>query len=443
MKKNLIAVLLIVLGALLIWGTVDAEPTVVKALIILWVAAVLWLSEAIHVTATAMLVPVLAVGFQLMSVNESLGNFAHPIIYVFLGGYGLAAAMRAQQLDQYIAHGILGFTQGYLHRAVILLCLAASCLSMWISNMATAALMLPLILGLVQQKEALSSKTTMFCLLGIAYSANIGGIATLVGSAPNGITAGALNMSFIDWLQIGGLAYLILWPIMMWILWRLLKPDFGRTQVNLADFHFEWNRPRLLMVAIFLFTVVGWVFSKPLAAFFNVSGKFEALVALITLVLLMFSRVVSWKQVQTHTDWGVLLLFGGGLTLGAVLKTSGASVFLGTLLSQLVAEQSTLVILIVLVSFVVFLTELTSNTATTALLVPIFIALPSEFISSQQAALAVGITASCAFMLPVATPPNALVHGTGLIRSDTMIRVGLVLNIVSIVIISALLMIMY
>ncbi|WP_317930745.1 DASS family sodium-coupled anion symporter [Halioxenophilus sp. WMMB6] len=443
MRKLLIVLGLLAAGVAGIEGLLVAEPAVKGALIILWVAAVLWLTEAIHVTATALIIPVLAAALHLMDVTEALQSFAHPIIYIFLGGYGLAAAMNAQKLDLYLAHGILSFTGGRLNWAVILLCLATSLLSMWISNMATAALMLPLVLGLLGQKHALSHKTKMFCLLGIAYSANLGGIATLVGSAPNGITAAALGMSFGQWLQVGGTVYLLLWPLMMVVLWWLLKPDFGSGKVNLADFDFAWSRPRLLMVSIFLFTVVGWVFSKPLGKWLGIDAKFDTWVALTTLVLLMLSQVVTWKQIQKHTDWGILLLFGGGLALGALLKSTGASVFLGTALSQIVAGQATVVVILVLVTFVVFLTELTSNTATTALLVPIFITLPEAYISHQQAALAVGITASCAFMLPVATPPNALVHGTGLITGGTMLRAGLVLNIVCVAVITAVLAIFY
>jgi len=442
MQKLLLSLFFLVGGVFGIATLLQAETPIVYALIILWVAAVLWLSEIIHVTATALLIPVLAAVFHLITVEDALASFAHPIIYIFLGGYGLAAAMHVQKLDLYLAHGILSFTRGKLQWAVILLCFAASLLSMWISNMATAALMLPLILGLIEQKQGLSANSRMVCLLGIAYSANIGGIATLVGSAPNGIAAGALGMSFVEWLRIGGLCYLFLWPLMMFILWQLLKPDFGGTVVNLKEFEFSWNTPRKLMVAIFLFTVVGWIFSDPLGNWLQID-RFDTWVALTTLVLLVLSQVVHWQQIQKHTDWGVLLLFGGGLALGSVLKTSGASVFLGVWLSHLVAGQSTLIVIVLLVAFVVFLTELTSNTATTALLVPIFITLPTEFISHTQAALAVGITASCAFMLPVATPPNALVHGTGLITGSTMVRVGFALNIMCIVVISALLFFLY
>lgn len=436
MLKPFIVIGVLIVGAMVINFQVQAEPEIASALTILWIAAVLWLSEAIHVTATALLVPVMAALLGLASVQESLSSFAHPIIYIFLGGYGLAAAMHVQQLDLYLAHRILAFTRGQLERAVILLCFAASLLSMWISNMATTALMLPLIIGLLEQKSDLTPASRAACLLGVAYSANVGGIATLVGSPPNGITASALNLGFSDWMRIGGSAYLLLWPLMMLALWRLLRPDFGDTAVKLQNFSFQRTKSRQFMVAIFLFTVFGWVFSKPLSGWLGIAN-FDTWVALTTLVLLMVSQVATWKQIQTHTDWGVLLLFGGGLALGGILKSSGASLYLGTLLNEFVSGQATLVVILVLVCFVVFLTELTSNTATTALLVPIFITLPEGLVSNQQAALAVGITASCAFMLPVATPPNALVHGTGLIVGNTMIRVGLVLNLMCILVITS------
>jgi len=443
MNKTVTVFGLLIVGILAISFGVDTEPQIIKALCLLWVIAVLWLSETLHITVTALLVPVLAVLLGLLNVADALNQFADPIIFLFLGGFALAAAMHAQELDKYLAHQILRLTAGRLTYAIVLLCFATLVLSMWISNTATVAVMLPLVLGMLSQREDLNYGSVAFALLGIAYSANVGGIGTLVGSPPNAIVAAELGLSFSDWLVIGMPVSFLLWPLMLFLLCRMLKPDYAGQAVELKDFHFHWTTERKLLISIFLITVCGWLFSKPLGQLLGITSKMDSWVAITAIVMLAASRVVSWKSIENSTDWGVLLLFGGGLTLSAILKVTGTSEYMGSLMSFVVGDFSTPFVILILVAFVIFLTELTSNTATTALLVPIFVALPSTLISTEQAALAVGLSASCAFMLPVATPPNALVHGTGRLEQKTMMRVGVFFNLLCTLFITSVLAFLY
>lgn len=419
---------MLALGLLGIHTGVEAEPQVVKALSLLWIIAYLWVTETFHITVTALLIPVLAVVFGLLDMQAALANFAHPIIFLFLGGFALAAAMHFQGVDRWLAQSVLRLTGGRLDRGVLLLAVATALLSMWISNTAVTAMMLPLVLGLLSQQEDLPFKTQTFSLLVIAYSASIGGIGTLVGSPPNAIVAAELELTFLEWLYVGLPMAILLWPLMLTVLYLVLRPEFSRNCITFDSESFEWTPQRRMLLAIFSLTVSGWLLGQPLSAWLGI-GNTDTWVAVSALLLLTMTGVVGWKDIEKSTDWGVLLLFGGGLTLSAVLGSTGASQFLGHGLARMIEGWSVVLVILALVIFVQFFGELTSNTAATALMVPIFITLPPEVVSPTQVVLAVGVCASCAFMLPVSTPPNALVHGTGKVPQRTMIRVGVVLNL--------------
>ena len=431
MKKLAVAGLLVA-GLIGLNTGVDADREMINALSLLWVIAVLWLTETFHITNTAFLVPILAVATGLLDMPDAMKNFAHPIIFLFLGGFALAIAMHVQGLDKWLADEILRVTGGRLDRAVVLLGLTAVLLSMWISNTAVTAVMLPLILGLLSDKEELPFKTRAYCLLVIAYSANIGGIGTVIGSPPNALVAAELEMTFVEWLVIGVPVVVVLWPLMMVVLRFACRPDFQDKRVALDPGNFTWTGERKVLIAIFALTVSGWLLGQPLSKLLGIESNFDSWVAITALILICATRVATWKQIEDHAEWGVLLLFGGGLTLSEVLQATGASAFLGLGLAGMVETWHMVLILAAVVTFVVFLTEVTSNTATTALLVPVFVALPAGILEPAVAAIAVGISASCAFMLPVATPPNALVHGTGRIPQQTMMRAGIFINLVCI-----------
>ncbi len=439
MNKNLAVAAVIVGGLVGIPALVEAATAIESALMLLWVVAVLWLTETFHITVTALLIPVLAVALGLLDMTAALENFAHPVIFLFLGGFALAAAMHVQGLDKWLAAGVLRLTRGRLCAGVVLLAAATGLLSMWISNTAITAVMLPLILGLLGQRDDLEPRTQAFSVLAIAYSANIGGIGTIIGSPPNAIVAAQLGLSFTDWLAVGLPVALALWPVMIFLLFAILRPDFRDNRVDVEHQAFDWTPHRTILIGIFLLAAAGWLFGEPLARLLGIQGSMDTWVALVVILLLAVARVATWKQIEHSADWGVLLLFGGGLTLSAVLQASGASTFLGAGLAELIGGWPGLLVLLVLVAFVVFLTEVTSNTATTALLVPVFAALPLGFMAPGAAAMAIGISASCAFMLPVATPPNALVHGTGRVTQNTMIKTGLRLNLVAVILLTVIL----
>ncbi|MEJ2766042.1 DASS family sodium-coupled anion symporter [Photobacterium sp. MCCC 1A19761] len=413
------------------------EKDVVIGLSILAFVAVLWLTEAVHVSITAILVPLLAIGFGIFKTPQALSNFANPIIFLFLGGFALAAAMHKQELDKAIADKVLLLAKGRMSVAVFMLFGVTAGLSMWISNTATTALMLPLVLGVLNKVNAKSERNTyVFVLLGIAYCASIGGIATVVGSPPNAIAAAEVGLSFTEWMAFGLPTTIVLLPLTVTLLYFLLKPNLKHT-FELDHKPVQWDNGKLITLAIFALTVFLWIFSKPVNAMLGGFSKFDTLVALTAIVLLGASRVVQWKDIEKSTDWGVLLLFGGGICLSNVLKATGTSVFLAEGLSTFLDQAGMFFTILVVAAFVVFLTEFASNTASAALLVPVFATVAEALgVSPVILSTLIAVSASCAFMLPVATPPNAIVFGSGHIKQSEMMKAGIYLNLVCIAVLS-------
>ncbi|NIY84103.1 SLC13 family permease [Vibrio hepatarius] len=421
----------------LMYFTLPFEPQVVLGLSMLVFVAILWLTEALHVTVTAILVPIMAVLFGVFNTQTALNNFANSIIFLFLGGFALAAAMHRQGLDKVIADKVLIFAKGKMSVAVFMLFGVTAGLSMWISNTATTAMMLPLVLGVLSKVNSESGhKTYVFVLLGIAYSASIGGIATVVGSPPNAIAAAEVGLSFTEWMSFGLPTALIMMPLMIAILYFVLKPDLnGQFELNAEPV--DWDKGKVVTLAIFAATVICWIFSKPINAMLGGYAKFDTIVALCAIVAVSFARVVHWKDIEKTADWGVLLLFGGGICLSNVLKATGTSVFLANELSDMISHLGFFFIVAVIAIFVVFLTEFASNTASAALLIPVFATVAEAFgMSPVVLSVLIAVSASCAFMLPVATPPNAIVFGSGHVKQSEMMRVGIILNIVCIIALS-------
>jgi sodium-dependent dicarboxylate transporter 2/3/5 len=416
-------------------------------LFIFLVAATLWISEAIHLTATALLIPLLAILLGVFPVKVALTNFSHPIIFIFIGGFSLAAALQHVSLDQKMAQQILQWSKGQATRAVGLLFLLTALLSMWVSNTAVAALMLPLALGMIHRLEIEDHNTSLFILLGIAYSASIGGMGTLVGSPPNAIVAANLHISFSEWLALGLPIVIVLLPTLLGVLYFSLKPKLPK-QFSTEEFshagsptqttpHSKESWPVLF---IFFTTVLLWLFGKPIGQLLGINSYFDSAVAIFAVFALVASRQVPWKVIQDKTDWGVLILFGGGLTLSAILKQTGSSAFIAEAMASYLQTVPFIILLLAVVTFVIFLTELTSNTATAALLVPLFISLADTLnVSPNMLALAIGFAASCAFMLPVATPPNAVIFGSGLVPQKDMMKAGITLNVMGAVLLPLLL----
>lgn len=402
-----------------------ALGAVAAGLALLAAIAWLWVSEALHVSVTALLVPVLAAVSGILPFDEALRQFADPVIFLFLGGFALAAGLHRQGLDRRMAGWVVARAGRHLGRCARSLFWLTALLSMWVSNTATAAMMLPLALGLLAPLPPDQHRRTYsYVLLGIAFSANIGGIGTLVGSPPNAIAAANVGLDFLGWLIWGIPLVLILMPLMELGLRLTLKPALEMELAVPDAATMPWTRGQSLMLGVFAVTVALWTVGAPLGGLLNLGRGFDAAVALFAVFLLHGLRLVSWKDVEKGADWGVLMLFGGGLTLSRGLTDSGAAAWLSAQLGGATALLPALACLALMVLFAMLITEVTSNTASAALLVPLFIELVPH-IDSVAVAVLVAAGASCAFLLPVATPPNAIVFGCGHVPQRVMIRGGL------------------
>ncbi|MBT2960739.1 DASS family sodium-coupled anion symporter, partial [Vibrio anguillarum] len=378
-NRNSLIILADIVLFFILYNALPVDSNVALGISMLAFIAVLWLTEALHVTVTAILVPIMAIVFGVFNTQTALNNFANSIIFLFLGGFALAAAMHRQGLDKVIADKVLIMARGKMSVAVFMLFGVTAALSMWISNTATAAMMLPLVLGVLSKVDKDRGHSTyVFVLLGIAYSASIGGIATIVGSPPNAIAAAEVGLSFTDWMKFGAPTAAIMLPIAITILYFALKPDLnGEFELNYEPV--TWDKGKVVTLGIFALTVFCWIFSKPVNAMLGGFASFDTLVALGAIVLVNFARVVHWKDVEKTADWGVLLLFGGGICLSNVLKQTGTSVFLANELSALISHLGLFFIVFVIAVFVVFLTEFASNTASAALLIPVFASVAEAF----------------------------------------------------------------
>lgn len=449
-----------VAGLLLIWGIIFFLPlpensslmegldagTVRLGLGLFACIAFLWMTEALPLSITALLVPILAAVLELGDLKSSLASFANPLIFVFFGGFALASALSAQGLDRWLAGTLARFGRGKFLAMSVWLFIGTALLSMWMSNTATAAMMLPLALGMLSRFRSESSKpgNAHFLLLGLAYSASIGGLGTIVGSPPNGIAAKQLGLSFSEWLMFGIPAVAVLLPAMIALLWWMLKPEnLIIHQADAREETFEFTRSRWVTLGVFGGAALAWIFGLQLKDLLGID-EMDAWVAILAACALVGLKSVDWKQIQAGTDWGVLFLFGGGLALSAIMSSSGASMFMARCIGDLMGGWPLWAVIAAVVGFVIFLTELSSNTATAALLVPIFHTMAEAFdLPASQLVLPLALAASCAFMLPVGTPPNAIVFGSGQVPQRCMMKAGFRLNLVFIVLITLLSLLLF
>ena len=414
-----------------------------RGLALLIFIGILWLTEAFNITVTSLMVPVVAIGLGLINTQKALAPFSTPIIYMFFGGFVVAAVLQIQNLDKIIANYIIRLAKGNLKLSITYLFTATTFLSMWINNTAVAAMMLPLTMGMLKGINAEKNhRLYAFVLLGMAFSASIGGIGTLVGSAPNAILASQIQVTFTEWLGYGFPVMVLLVPSMIFSLWVILRPDFS-VDFNPSLEKVSFNRKNIITLMIFIGMAIMLLFSSLLnpwiSAFLELPKKienFDTVIALCVVIFICISGVATWKEIQERVEWGVLVLFGGGLTLSIVMKDSGASKIMADSIVQFVQTKPLWVLCFVITAFIIFLTEFTSNTASAALIMPIVISV-AQSMNLPPIALAAIIAcgASCAFMLPIATPPNAIVFATGNVKQLDMAKVGLILNLFCIAII--------
>jgi len=441
LKRSHIVVIVVasLLAILVYWLTLQRGAPIAGALAVTVFAAVLWITEALPLPVTALLIPVGMSAVGVFKAGDAFISFGNPVLFLVLGGYALAVAVEQNGVGSWLAQRILGLAGNRTIGLLTAFMLTSAVLSMLISNTATTALLLPVALGILSRHHA-DTNLSRVLLLGVAYGASIGGVATLTGSPPNAIAAGLLDISFLQWLKFGLPVSLSMMVVAIPILWWTYRPKQKQIIVNLGEeVALTGNGNRTL--AVLGITLFLWLFGPSLGKWLAIPSALfsSAAVACFALAMLVSSRCVKWKALEQGIHWGVLILLAGGLTLGRGLTESGAADWLAGLLASGTGDLSLFTLLLILVTIGVFATELISNTAVTAKLAPILMGVALQFgLEAESLVVPVAIATSMAFMLPVATPPNALVQDSGYITQRDMMRAGLRLNFAAIVVITLL-----
>ncbi len=431
-----------------------------------WIA-IWWMTEAIPIPATSLLPIILFPLTNSLDVGATTSAYGSGTIFLFMGGFMIALTMEKWNLHRRIALSIISVVGTNSNLIILGFMVSTGFLSMWISNTATAMMMVPIGLAIIYQvAEALKDRpeidtsTENFkfgkaLMLGIAYSASLGGISTLIGTPPNTLLAGAINttygieLSFARWMLFG---VPISWTFIL-IAWVYLvkfaypsgfkelpggKEVIGNEKKALGKASYEER----IVFLVFVFAALAWITRSFLLQKFipNLDDTMIAIIASLILFTIPSKnrpgdRLLDWNT-ALKLPWGILLLFGGGLAIAAGFVESGLSAWMG---EQLIGLQGVhlLMVLIIVGTLVIFLTEVTSNTATASMIFPIMAALAVALdIHPYSVMIVAAVSASCAFMLPVATPPNAVVFGSGYLRIPDMAKSGFFLNVIGVFLVS-------
>jgi len=445
------------------WQEVMPEPAWRAAAVGIWMA-VWWATEAIPVPATALIPLVIFDPLGVASIRDAASPYAHPTVFLFMGGFIMAIAIERWDLHRRIALAVVDHAGTDGKRLVGGFMLVCAVLSMWMTNTSTTMMLLPIVISVaavirdnvpdITDKARNDFQIAM--LLGLAYSASIGGLATLIGTPPNAFLMGfmaenyGIEISFARWMLVGIPVSFVMLPAAWLVLTRYLFPCVipasPAVRNHLHELREELGQMSVAerrVATVFLGLVLAWMFRQPVTNAFGLTGISDTGIVMTAALLLFLlpsgdpdhPRLMTWEDLA-RLPWGVLILFGGGLSLAGAVSDSGLALWLGEQLAPLNA-WGTAVLVVASVALVIFLTELTSNVATTATLLPVMGAIAvAAGVPPIVLTVPVTIAASCAFMLPVATPPNAIVFSTGAISIPQMVRAGVLLNVIGIVIVS-------
>ncbi len=419
---------------------------VVVTATIAFLCAAWWMTEAIPVPVTGLIPLALFPLSGVLTANQVALAYGSNLILLYMGGFILSTAMERSGAHRRIALNMVNTFRGGERSVVFGFMLAAASLSMWISNTATGLMLLPIAMAVLESTQ--SKKTKVALLLGVAYACNIGGMGTPIGTPSNLIfmkvytdTTGE-TITFIDWMAWGMPALVIFLPLMF--LWLTRGLD-NRNKLEVPS-PGEWRPEEKRTLTVFGLTALAWVTrQEPFGGWsqlINVPQANDASVAMVAVILLFLipngkgEKLLDWET-AVKIPWGILILFAGGICIATGFVESGISTMIGDMLASLTGMNLYLLMLMICL-IVTFLTEMTSNTATSALLMPILAAAAiGAAIDPKLLMVPAVLTASCAFMLPVATGPNAVVYATGQVSIKQMIHEGLWLNLLGTILIAS------
>ena len=433
----------------------QADAVIAVAIwMVLW-----WVTEAVSISVTALLPLLLFPILKVMPIGDVGANYGSPIVFLFFGGFVMALALEKVNLHKRIALNIIRLTGTSANRVVLGFMIATAVLSMWISNTASTVVMLPIAMSvinlLINDADGFTETDRNFALsvmLGIAFAANAGGIATVIGTPPNSVLIGLLEneyqieISFLKWMVIGFPFALVMIASCYWVLVKVFFPTKNlkfKASKNIIHTELQKLGPtsgkEKMVLVIFGVTVFLWIFRSLINAIFPSLGLSDTLISIFAAIALFTlpynlkegDFILVWPD-TTKLAWGILILFGGGLSLANGMSVSGIVDLVADAIAQ--GNLSVLLTASLLIVLMLFMTELMSNVALVAVLAPVVagiaigLGLPITYLL-----IPITIASSCAFMLPMATPPNAIVFASGYIKVHEMARAGLVLNVIAVV----------
>jgi sodium-dependent dicarboxylate transporter 2/3/5 len=440
--KRIIALAGVSLGSIVAFLSTSESLSLSErsVLLVLILAAGLWTTEAIPLVATSILIPLLQSLLGVQSFQAALAPFFDQVVMLLLGGFLLATAVEKNDLDEYFAYQIVSRVKADTRVLVLVLMATTAFLSMWISNTAATALMLTVALKMTEGITKEDGNFPKIVVLGIAYSATAGGLATLVGTTTCAMAAGSLKrmigyeITFLGWMFYG-LPITVLMVLAIWLVLFTLFPTGVRSVPIPELVRRKLSRKQKMTLVIFASSILLWLTERlpePVAVAIGWPGHgmSSSVVAAIVAVFLLFTGLIDERDIS-RVNWGVLLLIGGGLSLGSAIEVSGLMVVIGDGLLALTGGGSGLATIILVSSFGLGISMIASNTASAGIFLPIAIGIGvSTGVSPVILAVVVGIATSLDFMLPVGTPPNAIAYSTGKVTMGDLIRAGALLDLV-------------
>ncbi len=428
--NKLIIITLISILSYFIPLPISQQASIVFSILIL--AALLWITETIPLFLTSLVITILIAIFGIFTFKETVIRFADPVLVLIFGGFLIARAMQDVSLDKRIAKQILNKIKNNKYALLALMFLTAF-LSMWISNTASTVIMIPIALGIMHKFKGKMSNFSKAIVLGIAYSANIGGIGTIIGTPPNAITVSNLlqisniHVTFLEWIKSAVPVVLLIIPL-AWLLLLKLFP-FPSLKIDKPINIGRLTKEQKLFSIVFLLTVLLWLTT-------SLHGLSSSLIALMSATFLFLIKLLKIEDLN-KINYQILILLGGGILLGSAIFSSGLSEFFANNLGSLLKGYPIFVIIAGVATFSIALGALASNTATAAILIPVIIPLAAILsFSPKTLAMVSGMVVSLDFLLPVGTPPNAIAYSTGKISIKDMLKAGIPLTIISILVLS-------
>ncbi len=445
--KQLIAALGVLLFVLILLFGEEKEKTLWNAIALGGLMIYFWVFEVISIYITALLPLILAIPLGILNADDLAAAYGNGSVYLFFGGFVLALGLEKWKVHEQVARGILAVVGDSKPRILLGFLLSTGFLSMWISNTATALMMLPMAIAIIQAMppEHQKSKFSLFLMLSIAYAASIGGLGTLIGSPPNTQMAAILSknfnitVSFFDWMKVA-MPMCILLLLLAYLLFYI---GLGKERKDKHDFKIDkqkWTVEQLRAVAVFGFVALLWIFKDLINEFTGLNYRDENAAILGAIILFIIPQknekkpLLEWHETE-KLPWGILLLFGGGLALAAMLEKNGIVAILIDIFKTY-KDVSILSMLTIVVLVGIFASEVLSNLALVVIFIPVVAAFAKESgFSVIQLSIALTFGASCAFMMPVGTPPNAIAYSSGYIKIHQMIKYGFVMNLISAIVI--------